>query len=210
MSAFKKYGISTYKNIQVWDNQQEDYARTLFNAAIELDNLVNTQKQHVFVHCFTGISRTPTLIVLYWALFLRHEYWSDINELENDIIANYELANPNMEMVDYIVQHNAAFQAQQKQRQQDEDEARRLAIMKLDRINQLKNMKEEYERLKRKRLAEAEAEKNRIQRANAANEEMVRKQLQELEDLERERRRKEREIELLTKANKERDDDADR
>lgn len=36
-------------------------------------------------------------------------------------------------------------------------------------------MKDEYERLKRKKLAEAEAEKNRLNRAQYAQEEAIRK-----------------------------------
>ena len=69
---FRRNGISIYKNELVRDQTEEEYCLTLFKAAIALEDLVNVQGCHVFVHCFTGISRTPTLILLYWALFLRH------------------------------------------------------------------------------------------------------------------------------------------
>jgi hypothetical protein len=108
------------------------------------------------------MSRAPTLIILYWALFLRHEKWNDIAELAKYLRSQYDLSTPNLEMVQSIIENNQNFQNQQRLRQEAEDEARRAQIMKMDRMNQLKNMKEEYERLKRKRLAEAEAEKSRL------------------------------------------------
>ena len=80
-SLLRKYGISTVKNVSVWDSHEEEYAANLFNAAVELDKMVNQQNQQVFLHCFTGISRSPTLLILYFALFLRHQQWNDIGEM---------------------------------------------------------------------------------------------------------------------------------
>lgn len=37
----RKYGISNYKNVPIWDCSEEEYASTLFKAAVELDNMIN-------------------------------------------------------------------------------------------------------------------------------------------------------------------------
>lgn len=209
-AMFRKAGINVVKNVPIRDFQLEECQAAYFRAACELDKLINEQGQHVFVHCFTGISRAPTLVVLYWALFLRHEKWNDPGELARYLKGQYDLSHPNLEMVQTVVEGNQIFQNQQRLRQEEEDAARRAHIMKMDKMNQLKNMKDEYERLKRKRLAEAEAEKSRLQRVKFAEDEALRKWQQEQDDLERERRRKERELENLLRANRERDEDADR
>lgn len=174
-SMFRKAGINTVKNVPVRDFQHDECVACYFRAACELDQLINAQGQQVFVHCFTGMSRGPTLVILYWALFLRHEKWNDIGALADYLKTLYDLSTPNLEMVQSIIDNNQNFQNQQRLRQEEEDEARRAKIMKMDRMNQLKNMKDEYERLKRKRLAEAEAEKSRLQRVKFAEDEALRK-----------------------------------
>ena len=129
----------------------------------------------MFVHCFTGISRTPTLILLYWALFLRHQDWNDIPDLEKDIISQYDLANPNTTIVEQVICKNVCFQDKQRKHREEEDEARRNNIMQMDRINQLKNMRDEAERLRKKRIAEAEGEKARLLRVRQAEDEALRR-----------------------------------
>lgn len=132
-------------------------------------------------------------------MFLRHEKWNDIGELEADLVGQVPLLNPNDEIIDFVLRNNQSFQNEQKLRQQEEDEARRNKIMAMDRMNQLKNMKDEYERLKRKRVAEAESEKSRLQRAKYAEDEALRKWKADQDDLERQRRKKERDLEQLYK-----------
>jgi hypothetical protein len=159
---FRRAGINTVKNIPVRDSEEEEYCSDLFKAVVELDNLINKQGQHVFVHCFTGISRSPTLIILYWAMFLRHQDWDDVALLQKYLMSVYDLSHPNLEVIEQIIRLNSNFQNEQKIRNQEEDEARRNAIMKKDRSDQIKELRDECERLKRKRLAEAEAEKSRL------------------------------------------------
>ena len=160
----RRSGINVYKNIEVRDSDEEEYCIGLFKAAVELDKMIHSQGLHVFVHCFTGISRTPTLILIYWALFLRHQDWNDVPDMEKDIISQYDQANPNHAMVESVISRNLGFQDQQRKLREEEDEERRNQIMKMDRMGQLKNMKDEAERLRKKRLMEAEAEKARLQR----------------------------------------------
>jgi energy-coupling factor transporter ATP-binding protein EcfA2 len=97
--------------------------------------------------------------MVYWALFLRHKDWNDIPKLEEDIVMIYDLANPNAYMVEKVVEKNQNFQDEQRKLREHEDEDRRNKILKMERMDQLKNMRDEAERLRKKRLAEAEAEK---------------------------------------------------
>ena len=172
---FKRNGVSVYKNQLVRDQTEDDYCLTLFKAAVQLDELINGQGLHVFVHCFTGISRSPTLILLYWALFLRHPQWNDIPALEKDLISQIEDANPNTPIVEAVIMRNLGFQDQQRIKREEEEEERRNKIMQMDRKNQLKNMRDEAERLRKKRIAEAEAEKARLQRVKQADDEALRR-----------------------------------
>ena len=81
----------------------------MFKAAIELEDLINAKGQHVYLHCNTGISRSPTLLLVYWALFLRHDCWDDPDEMAAFIKQNYELSMPNMKVVKQVIAHNNAF-----------------------------------------------------------------------------------------------------
>lgn len=42
-NAFRKFGISNVKNIKVWDSNETQYVSTLFQAVVELDNMINKQ-----------------------------------------------------------------------------------------------------------------------------------------------------------------------
>jgi len=107
---FRKSGINTCKNVPIRDFQHDECSACYFRAVCELDKMINEQGQHVFVHCFTGISRAPTLIILYFALFLRHEKWNDIGELAKYLESQYDLSHPNLEIVQSIIDNNQLFQ----------------------------------------------------------------------------------------------------
>ena len=52
----------------------EDYADALFDAAVQLDRLL--EKRHrVYVHCTAGQSRSTTLAITYLCLFIKSKHW---------------------------------------------------------------------------------------------------------------------------------------
>jgi protein-tyrosine phosphatase len=44
-----------------------------------LNDMVNNQGLRVFLNCTAGVSRGPTLMVVYLALFIKHKNWKDID-----------------------------------------------------------------------------------------------------------------------------------
>lgn len=54
------------------DYDEDIYVEHLFEAAIQLNDLLNVKKLKVFMHCSSGISRCPAVLIVYLCLFLRH------------------------------------------------------------------------------------------------------------------------------------------
>jgi protein-tyrosine phosphatase len=74
----------------VSDNLESEYCDDLFRAALKLYELRDIQGKQVFLNCTAGVSRAPTLILVYMALFIRHESWRNIVELYGWLEEKYE------------------------------------------------------------------------------------------------------------------------
>lgn len=70
---YDRVGITNVINFPVADEHIEDYVASLLEAAKQLDLMINEQGEEVYVHCTTGISRAPTLIMVYLAIYCRHK-----------------------------------------------------------------------------------------------------------------------------------------
>jgi protein-tyrosine phosphatase len=73
LRMYKGRGINLVINYPVSDVKEDDYLEQLFEASQHMHELIGVKGQHVFVHCSSGVSRAPTLVVVYLALFLRHK-----------------------------------------------------------------------------------------------------------------------------------------
>lgn len=109
-SLFRSNGITTFKSRPVSDQEPDDYAKDLYEAACVLDELVNKKGQKVFLHCTTGTTRGPTLVILYLSLFVRHEKWEDPEELERYLKSIYYLTNANLDMVERVLDEHSDVQ----------------------------------------------------------------------------------------------------
>ena len=78
--------------------------------------MLSDDEQEVFLHCTTGISRAPTLVIVYLALFLRHKNWDNLNDLEAFVKSAFPQASPNMDAAQKCVEANRDFQAKQRKR----------------------------------------------------------------------------------------------
>ena len=88
-AMYSRSGISSYKTSQVSDAQLNEYVNNLFEAAKVLNEMLMEADNQVFLHCTTGISRSPTLVIVYLALFLRHKYWDSPKDLEEFVKKAY-------------------------------------------------------------------------------------------------------------------------
>jgi protein-tyrosine phosphatase len=58
------------------------YADGLFRGAIKLNQLKKQYKDdEIFVHCTAGVSRGPTLMIVYMALFIKNRRWRSVEDL---------------------------------------------------------------------------------------------------------------------------------
>ena len=82
----------------------------LFVAAQYLDDMINDKGLRVFVHCATGITRAPTLAIIYLALTKRHKDWKDPKKLESAIRKSHIDSFPNFAVAERVVKDNKDFQ----------------------------------------------------------------------------------------------------
>lgn len=64
-----------------------------------LNDMINNKKLKVFVHCSSGISRAPTVVLAYLCLFKRVPEWSNIIKTSKYFKEHYHVAFPNKYIV---------------------------------------------------------------------------------------------------------------
>mmetsp|Transcript_5424 Transcript_5424/g.9131 ORF Transcript_5424/g.9131 Transcript_5424/m.9131 type:complete len:232 (-) Transcript_5424:1076-1771(-) len=186
----KLSGINQVVHFPLNDNSEELFIEQLFEGCRILDDLLNKKRQKVLVHCNSGISRAPAIVICYLCLFLRHENWQEPKRVERYLKDLYVLSTPNMGAVTKMLEKNKEFQQQEALRQnRDKDEN--------ERSEKLRKAQEEAEKLRLQRLAEHEAEKLRLQRLQFEENERLRKLREAEQEAERLRLEKEAEMERL-------------
>jgi hypothetical protein len=101
---FKKQGFNFFINIPVSDVSEDEYCRSAFQAALRLEEQINVQGHHVFLHDFTSISRCQTILMVYFSVMCRHPAWNDLDELRSYLKRLYSVSTPNMEVVKRVLE----------------------------------------------------------------------------------------------------------
>lgn len=181
-------GINSIIHDPVCDNMEAEYCDDLFRAAIKLYELNVIQGKKVFLNCTAGVSRGPTLLIIYLALFIRHPSWRNIEELYNYVEEQYEWQDANMKIAALVIHKNKDFQENQYKMFLEDEERRKREAEELERQRQLGNAQDESERIRLLRLREAEAEKLRLQRLAVKEAERMKIEQHEEDKIDRERR----------------------
>lgn len=63
-----------YIRLPLKDYSEDDYCYELFQAAKELNKIVFTNS-NIYMHCSSGLTRGPTLALVFLCLFKRIEQW---------------------------------------------------------------------------------------------------------------------------------------
>ena len=103
-------GIKVYKHVEVSDLAESDYCHNLFEAAKILNDLINNQGHKVFLNCTAGVSRSPTLVIVYIALFIQHESWDDIEQVYEFVESEYPWQDSNVKVAQIIIENKQEFQ----------------------------------------------------------------------------------------------------
>lgn len=187
---YKSRGINLVVNYPVSDINEDEYIENLFQASQHLHDLIDIKGHHVFVHCSSGVSRAPTLVLVYLALFLQHKHWDNLTELHNFVLEYYHVSMANLIIAQKCIEVNREFQSKHRSNYEDEEERSRKAREEAERLRLLKIAQEEAERLRLQRLAEQEQEKLRLQRLQYQEDERKRQLKLDEEQAEIERQRK--------------------
>lgn len=86
----------------------------------------------MFLHDTNAVNEAPAVVIVYLALFLKHEDWDDTEALKRFVQSFDRLALPNMYIVNETIRRNKKFQDAQRERLRLEEEKRRRD--ELDRI----------------------------------------------------------------------------
>ena len=97
----------------------------LFVGAQHLHHMINVLNLTVYVHCTSGISRAPAVVLAYLCLFKRVKQWQNPSYVSSFVKQFHVNSNPNMRAVERVVQANLGFQKQQKDIFQEKKETRR-------------------------------------------------------------------------------------
>lgn len=110
-------------NSPVTDENIDTYAKELFQAALHLYDLIDVKGHKVYMHCVTGVSRGPTLQLCYQALFLKSTL--PVHDMEKELKKQYQFANPNLKIVQKVLDDNRAFIEMQRARYLEEERRRK-------------------------------------------------------------------------------------
>ena len=86
---YKKYGINNHMHFPISDINERDYIEYLYKGACFINDFVENKNHKLFVHCTTGVSRGPTLILVYLSLFCKHENYDNLGELYDFLELEY-------------------------------------------------------------------------------------------------------------------------
>jgi predicted protein tyrosine phosphatase len=87
----------------------------IFAASQYLNDMVNNKGHRVFIHCSSGITRAPTVALLYLCLFKRHNSWRDVDQVDQYLSSHYHVSYPNRNLVSQIIKDNHEFQTKQQE-----------------------------------------------------------------------------------------------
>ena len=182
---YRNKGINVIINYAVSDENEEIYAEQLFHAAKHLFELVDLKGHRVFLHDTTGVSRAPTLFLVYQSLFMKTNY--SVPDQYKELKKMYPFATPNFNMIQRVLDDNKQFLEKQRARFLEDERRRKREEEEALLKDNLKRAQDEAEAIRLKRLAEEEAERLRLQRLQFEKDEKLR--IKKLEEEERERQR---------------------
>lgn len=188
MQFYRNRGINVVVNSPVTDENTEFYAEQLFQAAQHLYDLIDVKGHKVYMHCVSGVSRGPTLLMCYQALFMKSTL--PVKEMCQELKRQYKYAHPNIQMIQKVLDDNRSFLDKQRARYLEEEAKRKKEEEEQAMRDNLKRAKDEAEAIRLRRLKEEEAERLRLQRLQYEKDEKAR--IKKMEEDERERLRQQK------------------
>jgi protein-tyrosine phosphatase len=86
------------------DMEDDQYAEDLFRGVLKLHQLKTQCKGEVFMHCTAGVSRSPTLLLVYLALYIKHKEWRSIHNLYDFLESEYRFQDANKLIAQRVIE----------------------------------------------------------------------------------------------------------
>jgi protein-tyrosine phosphatase len=102
-------GIKTAIHLPIEEHNEKELKMKVFAASQYLNDMVNNKGHRVYIHCSAGITRAPTVVLLYLCLFKRHKSWRDIDQVDQYLSSHYVVSYPNRQLVSQIIKDNHEF-----------------------------------------------------------------------------------------------------
>ena len=194
VDEFRRHGVKTYYRFGLSDDDDEQYSQDLFEAQQILSDLVENKQEKVYVHCTTGITRSPSVICAYGSLNMINADWKNPEAMERIVSDCHRYSEPNMRVVTKCISDNRWYTDEilekrrklelDKERLRREEEAYRLSLDKITKQEKTKllRQREDYLRREKERIR-AEQERIRLEeerRRRKREEEAERKRQHEL------------------------------
>jgi hypothetical protein len=197
---YRNNGVQYCINEPVSDVDENQYCNDLFRAALQLHDLRDIKNQKVYLNCAAGVSRAPTLMIVYLALFIKHKDWQNVDELYQYLENQYRWQDANLKVARLVIARNKDFQEKQYKLYLEEEERKRREAEEAERQRLLNANLSDAERQRLLKLKEQEEEKLRQQRLQFAEAEKLRLEKVERDKHDRLRRMKQKEDEELRQA----------
>lgn len=102
----KSHDIYMARNIPVDEFDTAAYPKALLKAAQMVDSIIRIKQRKVYIHCTSGISRAPTVVMAYLSFFKQLEQFADLQQVEDLIQTFNSCAVPNSEAVSEMLNSN--------------------------------------------------------------------------------------------------------
>jgi hypothetical protein len=106
---YKKNGINNHYHFPIADIDEEIYIENLYQGALLIHDLVDTQGLKLYLHCTTGVSRGPTLLLVYFALFCKHPNYSNFDSLYSYLEEMYIWQDANINIARVVIEKYKIF-----------------------------------------------------------------------------------------------------
>ncbi len=82
MQQYSNLEIKAIMNYPIDDLDEKNYAKEIFAATQYLYDMRKNKGMKVFINCKTGISRSPTVVLAYLALYKRVNDWQNVSLID--------------------------------------------------------------------------------------------------------------------------------
>ncbi len=114
LDLYAQRGI-TPNHFPIHDFNEGDLMSKLFDAAREINDMINNKGLNLYVHCTAGMGRAPASVLVYLCLYKKVRCWQNPSDVDKLVKSYRKVSVPNMRAVYGVVEGQRYFQSQQRE-----------------------------------------------------------------------------------------------